>query len=100
MHGATLKDKPYYRCNAQRPDYAQNGEHPKTTAVREERILAALDPWLGQITDPGHRADTIAAVLVADADEPRARQRWGPASDWGRTAASPSPDRERPRNAL
>jgi site-specific DNA recombinase len=70
MHGATLKGKPYYRCNAQRPDYADTGEHPTTTAVREERILAALDPWLGQLTDPDHRADTIAAVLAADAEQP------------------------------
>ena len=23
MHGATLKEKPYYRCNSQRPDYAE-----------------------------------------------------------------------------
>ncbi len=45
MHGATLKNKPYYRCNAQRPDYADTA-HPKTTAVREERILDAVDDWL------------------------------------------------------
>ena len=70
MHGATLKGKPYYRCNTQRPDYADTGEHPKTTAVREERILAALDPWLGRITDADHRADTIAAVLAAEAGQP------------------------------
>lgn len=70
MHGATLKGKPYYRCNAQRPDYANTGEHPKTTAVREERILAALDPWLGCITDADRRADTIAAVLAAEAEQP------------------------------
>lgn len=70
MHGATLKGKPYYRCNTQRPDYAQTGTHPKTTAVREERVLAALDPWLGQLTDSDHRGDTIAAVLAAEADQP------------------------------
>jgi site-specific DNA recombinase len=70
MHGATLKGKPYYRCSAQRPDYADTGEHPKTTAVREERILAALDPWLGRITDPDLRADTIAAVLAAESEQP------------------------------
>ncbi len=58
MHGATLKGKPYYRCNAQRPDYADTGNHPKTTAVREERILAALHPWLGRITDADHRDST------------------------------------------
>ena len=68
MHGATLKGKPYYRCNSQRPDYADTG-HPRTTAIREERILAALDMWLGQLTDPDHRSSTVAAVLAAEADQ-------------------------------
>ncbi|MDZ4825825.1 MAG: recombinase zinc beta ribbon domain-containing protein, partial [Actinomycetota bacterium] len=68
MHGATLKGKPYYRCNSQRPDYADTG-HPVTTAIREERIVAALDPWLGQLTDPDHREATMAAVLAAEADQ-------------------------------
>ena len=70
MHGATLKNKPYYRCNTQRPDYADAGRHPRTTAIREERILAAVDPWLNQITDPAHRDNTIAVVLAADVDQP------------------------------
>lgn len=66
MHGATLKGKPYYRCNTQRPDYADTG-HPRTTATREERILDALDPWLDELTGPEHRGTTIAAVRDADA---------------------------------
>jgi site-specific DNA recombinase len=66
MHGATLKSKPYYRCNAQRPDYADT-THPKTTAVREERILDAVDDWLNQLADARHRNATIASVLAADA---------------------------------
>ncbi len=65
MHGATLKGKPYYRCNTQRPDYADTG-HPRTTAIREERILDALDPWLDQLTGPAPRDTTIAAILGAD----------------------------------
>ena len=55
MHGATLKGKPYYRCNLLRPDYADTG-HPRTTAFREDRILTALDRWLNQLTDAEHRA--------------------------------------------
>lgn len=67
MHGNILKKKPYYRCNTQRPDYADTG-HPRTTAIREERILAVVDPWLGSLTDASHRERTIAAVLAADID--------------------------------
>ncbi len=69
MHGNTLKNKPYYRCNTQRADYAETG-HPKTTAIREERILEAVDQWLGQLTDPAHRQDAVAAILSADAAKP------------------------------
>jgi hypothetical protein len=58
------------RCNTQRPDYARTGSHPKTNAVQEKRILATLDPSLGRITDADHRADTIAAVLAAEAQQP------------------------------
>jgi len=68
MHGATLKNKPYYRCNTQRPDYADTS-HPRTTAVREERILRAIDAWLNHLTDATHRDATIAAVLAADAQQ-------------------------------
>lgn len=73
MHGATLKNKPYYRCNAQRPDYADTTTHPRTTTVREERILAAVDSSLNQLADAAHRDATIASVLAADAAGPQER---------------------------
>lgn len=65
MHGATLKGNPYYRCNRVRPDYADTG-HPRTTAIREYRIVSVLDDWLSQLTDAEHRQTTIATVLAAD----------------------------------
>jgi site-specific DNA recombinase len=65
MHGSMLKNKPYYRCDALRSDYAETG-HPRSTAVREERIVAVVDEWLNTITDPEHRDRTIAAVLEGD----------------------------------
>ena len=46
MHGATLKGKPYYRCNSQRPDYADTG-HPRTTAIREGRTWRNVWEELG-----------------------------------------------------
>ncbi len=64
MHGATLKGKPYYRCNSQRPDYAESG-HPRTTAIREERILAAIragmDPDLATSTTKQIQRELTAA---------------------------------------
>lgn len=40
--------------------------HPPTYAVREERILSALDAWLEVLTGPDAIDSTIAAVLEAD----------------------------------
>ena len=65
MYGNTLKQKPYYRCNTQRPDYADTG-HPRTTAIREDSILSVLDPWLSSIIDPSNRERIIAQVLAVD----------------------------------
>jgi DNA invertase Pin-like site-specific DNA recombinase len=81
MHGNMLKNKPYYRCNTQRPDYADTG-HPRTTAVHEERILAVVDPWISSVIDPSNRERIIADVLAADGDEPEpARQGGAPRPD-------------------
>lgn len=68
MFGATMKGKPYYRCSATRPDYAEPSVpgHPPTYSVREERILAVVDEWLFAITSPDHLDATIASIIAAD----------------------------------
>lgn len=69
MYGDTAKGKPYYRCQATRPDYAAPSipGHPPTYMVREERLTRALDRWLGHLSDPDQVEVTVAAVLAADA---------------------------------
>ena len=68
MFGNTAKGKAYYRCAATRPDYATPSVpgHPPTYTVREERVLAALDYWLGTLTEPDRIDATVAAVVHAD----------------------------------
>jgi hypothetical protein len=68
MFGNTAKGKAYYRCAATRADYATPSVpgHPPTYMVREERVLAALDRWLGTLTDPDRIGSTVAAILDAD----------------------------------
>ena len=68
MFGATMKGKPYYRRTATRPDYATPSVpgHPPTYAVREERILAVVDHWLGTFADPDHIDATVQSILEAD----------------------------------
>ena len=68
MYGNTAKNKAYYRCSATRPDYAAPAVagHPPTYMVREERILAAVDTWLGILTDPDHLDGTVATILASD----------------------------------
>lgn len=69
MHGTTAKGKPYYRCEATRPDYATPSVpgHPPTYTVREERVVAAVDEWLGMLAAPDQRDATVAAILEAEA---------------------------------
>jgi DNA invertase Pin-like site-specific DNA recombinase len=68
MNGSTMKGKPYYRCASTRPDYAipSAPDHPPTLAVREERILVALDTWLATLTDVANLDATVAAIVQAD----------------------------------
>ena len=68
MHGTTAKSKAYYRCDVTRPDYATPAVpgHPPSYTVREERLVAALDEWLSQLTSPEQLDTTIASILTAD----------------------------------
>ena len=68
MYGITMKGKPYYRCSATRADYAVPSVpgHPPTYAVREERVVEAVDAWLGQLTDPANLDATVASIADAD----------------------------------
>jgi hypothetical protein len=40
--------------------------HPPTYAVREERILAVVDHWLGTFADPDHIDATVQSIVEAD----------------------------------
>ena len=68
MSGNTAKNKSYYRCSATRPDYATPAVsgHPPSYLVREERIVDAVDGWLGTLTDPDHVDATVEALLAGD----------------------------------
>jgi site-specific DNA recombinase len=67
MFGSTAKNKAYYRCEATRPDYAEPSvAHHPPTSVREERVVAAVDAWLGTLTNADHIDATVAAILAAD----------------------------------
>ena len=63
-----MKGKPYHRCSATRADYAVPSVpgHPPTYAVREERVVEAVDAWLGQLTDPANLDATVASIADAD----------------------------------
>jgi len=40
--------------------------HTPTYAVREERVLAAVDAWLAELTDPDRLDSTVATIVDAD----------------------------------
>ena len=55
----------HYRC-VYRTHYPADDGHPRSLAVAEHRVLAALDGWLGAIFDPDHLDSTVEAILAAD----------------------------------
>jgi len=72
MQGTHLRGQALYRCRATSPDYATvPAGHPRSLAVQERRLLAALDPWLTGLFADDKLEE--AARMVADAD----RQRHG-----------------------
>lgn len=54
----------HYRC-VYRANYPGDGDHPKTLAVAEARILPLLDAWLGQVFDRDRLDQTIETLLAA-----------------------------------
>ncbi|MEU8356272.1 zinc ribbon domain-containing protein [Nonomuraea sp. NPDC048882] len=70
MEGTWNNGRAHYRCKFP-VEYALANkiEHPRTVYVREDHILAELDPWLGQIFDPAALEQTVQALLAAQNNE-------------------------------
>lgn len=78
MGGNYNHGKAHYRCTF-REQYAQkNGvEHPRTVYLREDKVVPALDEWLGQLFDPDNLDATckqLAAAYEQREDTSRAEQ--------------------------
>lgn len=93
MYGATLKGNPRYGATELDPTTPTPAtRHPRTTALREDRIVRTLDDWLNELTDAEHRETTIATVFAADTErtpEPQGVQAAG-----GRCGTYPSSSTE------
>jgi hypothetical protein len=65
---------PYYRCCYPAEHALTNDvDHPKTTHVRPDEIVPALDHWLSTVFDPANIDDTCALLSAAnEADRPTA----------------------------
>lgn len=66
MQGSWNNDKPHYRC-VYPTEYAQTNHtpHPRSTYLREEQVVPALDRWLRTAFSPAHLADTIQELANA-----------------------------------
>jgi len=78
MGGNYNHGKAHYRCTF-REQYAQKKglEHPRTVYLREDKVVPALDKWLGQLFDPDNLDATctlLASVLEDHEDTTRAEQ--------------------------
>ncbi|WP_238606690.1 recombinase family protein [Amycolatopsis sp. Poz14] len=65
MQGATIRKGAYYRCTARTmtPGSAMLADHPKTVNLRERTVVEAINGWVGQLFDPEHVDETVAALL-------------------------------------
>lgn len=67
MQGSHTRGHPMYRCRIASSDYARTpDDHPRSMAVREDRILPVLDEWLVGLFAPDRVHDLAGEVLEAD----------------------------------
>lgn len=67
MQGSHTRGHPMYRCRVASSDYARTPEaHPRSMAIREDRILPVLDDWLVGLFAPDRIEDLAQEILQAD----------------------------------
>ena len=67
MQGSHTRGHPMYRCRLTSSDYARTpDDHPRSMAVREDRILPVLDEWLVGLFAPDRVHDLAEEILEAD----------------------------------
>lgn len=73
MQGSHTRGHPMYRCRLTAGDYAHPPDgHPKTLAVRQDRILPVLDRWIAGLFAPEHMTSLAEEVVAADRTAHRA----------------------------
>jgi hypothetical protein len=67
MQGNHARGLAFYRCRLTSGDYAAPPvNHPRTIAVREDRILPVLDQWLAGMFSPDRIGDVASRIVAAD----------------------------------
>lgn len=67
MQGNHARGLAFYRCRLTSDDYAAPPPgHPRTLAVREDRILPVLDQWLTGMFSPDRIDDVATRIVAAD----------------------------------
>jgi site-specific DNA recombinase len=68
VQGSHTRGHAFYRCRLANSDYAAPPPgHPRTLAIREDRILPALDHWLVEMFSPERTGRLTADIMAADA---------------------------------
>jgi site-specific DNA recombinase len=66
MEGTWNNDRAHYRCKYPvQYALANKIDHPRTVYVREDHIMAELDPWICRIFSPGNLRRTVEALEQA-----------------------------------
>lgn len=70
------KEYAYATCRLSTAEYARNPEleatHPKTSYLRADKVVTAVNGWLAQIADDDHIDDTAKLLAAAEQDRHQA----------------------------
>jgi predicted metal-binding protein len=73
LYHTTIKNIRYATCRLQTAEYASNellaATHPKTSYLREDQVLPAVNGWRAGVFDPERIDRTAKALAAAAADE-------------------------------
>lgn len=87
LYHTTIKNIRYATCRLQTAEYASNealaATHPKTSYLREDQVLPAVNGWLASVFDPQRIDRTAKALAAAAADEGGQARRDPQADGWG-----------------
>ena len=66
LQGNLVRGHAFYRCKVSADYPVAENDHPRSLAVREDRLLPHVDAWLGELFAPDRIEETATEIVHAD----------------------------------